>query len=104
MATEVQVRPGVEADPKALTDIYHHDVRETALTCDTVPSTPERRRPAPGRAPTPEDGPHRPLVAQDVHIVGDGAFTDGARAGRTMTAFPAPEDLVPGPGPFPRTT
>ncbi|MFD9422401.1 GNAT family N-acetyltransferase [Streptomyces sp. NPDC060054] len=45
MATEVQVRPGMEADLEALTDIYHHYVRETALTGDTVPLTPEQRRP-----------------------------------------------------------
>lgn len=30
--TEVQVRSGVEADLKALTDIYNHYVRETPIT------------------------------------------------------------------------
>ena len=34
--TEVQVRPGVEADLEALTDIYNHYVRETPITFDTA--------------------------------------------------------------------
>lgn len=51
--TETQVRPGVESDLEALTDIYDHDVRETALTFDTVPFTLDRRLPW-LRAPTPK--------------------------------------------------
>ncbi|MFD8688649.1 GNAT family N-acetyltransferase [Streptomyces sp. NPDC059651] len=62
--TEVQVRPGIEADLEPLTDIYNHYVRETALTFDTVPFTPEQR--LPWLRSHPEDGPHRLLVAQDV--------------------------------------
>ena len=42
---EVQVRPGVEDDLKALTALYNHYVRETPITFDTVPFTPEERRP-----------------------------------------------------------
>ncbi|MEU8677001.1 N-acetyltransferase family protein [Streptomyces sp. NPDC048560] len=61
--TEVQVRPGSEEDVVALTDIYNHYVRETALTFDTVPFTPEQR--LPWLRSHPEDGPHRLLVAQD---------------------------------------
>lgn len=60
---EVQVRPGIEADLAALTDIYNHYVRETAITFDTVPFTPEERRP--WLDSHPEDGPYRLLVAQD---------------------------------------
>ncbi len=68
LRTEVQVRPGVTNDVAALTDIYNHYVRETALTFDTVPFTPEQRMP--WLLSHPEDGPHRLQVAQDVRIVG----------------------------------
>ena len=61
--TEVQVRPGLEGDVVALTDIYNHYVRETALTFDTVPFTAEQR--LPWLRSHPEDGPHRLLVAQE---------------------------------------
>ncbi|MFD7294833.1 GNAT family N-acetyltransferase [Streptomyces sp. NPDC059897] len=44
-STEVQVRPGVEDDLKALTDLYNHYVRETPITFDTAVFTPEERRP-----------------------------------------------------------
>ncbi|MHB9753219.1 GNAT family N-acetyltransferase [Streptomyces sp. BYX5S] len=43
--TEVQVRPGVESDLEALTDLYNHYVRETPITFDTVVFAPEERRP-----------------------------------------------------------
>ncbi|MEV3990414.1 N-acetyltransferase family protein [Streptomyces sp. NPDC049837] len=59
---EVQVRPGTEGDLRALTDIYNHYVRETAITFDTAPFTPEERRP--WLHSHPEDGPHRLLVAR----------------------------------------
>ncbi|MBD0746440.1 GNAT family N-acetyltransferase [Streptomyces sp. CBMA152] len=62
--TEVQVRPGVEADVEALTEIYNHYVRETAITFDTVAFTPQER--LSWLRSHPEDGPHRLLVAQDV--------------------------------------
>ncbi|MEU6893344.1 N-acetyltransferase family protein [Streptomyces sp. NPDC046557] len=58
---EVQVRPGVEADLAALTEVYNHYVRETPVTFDTVAFTPEQRRP--WLHSHPEDGPHRLLVA-----------------------------------------
>ncbi|GAA2496636.1 N-acetyltransferase family protein [Streptomyces gobitricini] len=58
---EVQVRPGTEGDLRALTDIYNHYVRETAITFDTAPLTTEERRP--WLRSHPEDGPHRLLVA-----------------------------------------
>ncbi|MDA5285338.1 GNAT family N-acetyltransferase [Streptomyces sp. Isolate_45] len=57
----VQVRPGTEADLTALTELYNHYVRETAVTFDTVPFSPEQRRP--WLHSHPEDGPHRLLVA-----------------------------------------
>lgn len=63
-AREVQVRSGTEADIGPLTDIYNHYVRETAVTFDTVPFTPQER--LPWLRSHPEDGPHRLLVAQDV--------------------------------------
>ncbi|MEU8860894.1 GNAT family N-acetyltransferase [Streptomyces umbrinus] len=59
--TEVQVRPGVESDLDALTDIYNHYVRETPITFDTTTFTPVERRP--WLLSHPEDGPHRLMVA-----------------------------------------
>ncbi|MFJ4977493.1 GNAT family N-acetyltransferase [Streptomyces coeruleorubidus] len=59
--TEVQVRPGVEDDLEALTALYNHYVRETAITFDTAIFTPEERRP--WLLSHPEDGPHRLMVA-----------------------------------------
>lgn len=61
--TEVQVRPGVEEDLDALTDIYNHYVRETSITFDTAVFTPEERRP--WLLSHPVDGPHRLMVATD---------------------------------------
>jgi phosphinothricin acetyltransferase len=59
----VQVRPGVEGDLEALTDLYNHYVRETAITFDTAVFTPQERRP--WLLSHPEDGPHRLMVATD---------------------------------------
>ncbi|WP_406394451.1 GNAT family N-acetyltransferase [Streptomyces sp. NBC_00887] len=61
--TEVQVRPGTDADLEALTDLYNHYVRETALTFDTAAFTPDER--LPWLRSHPEDGPYRLLVAQE---------------------------------------
>ncbi|MEV5463510.1 N-acetyltransferase family protein [Streptomyces sp. NPDC002788] len=61
--TEVQVRPGVEADLAALTTLYNHYVRETAITFDTAIFTPEERRP--WLLSHPEDGPYRLMVAAE---------------------------------------
>lgn len=58
---EVQVRAGEEGDLPVLTDIYNHYVRETPVTFDTEPLTPEARRP--WLLSHPKDGPHRLLVA-----------------------------------------
>jgi phosphinothricin acetyltransferase len=60
--TDVQVRAGTEGDLAALTDIYNHYVRETPVTFDIAPITPDDRRP--WLLSHPEDGPHRLLVAQ----------------------------------------
>jgi phosphinothricin acetyltransferase len=60
---EVQVRPGVEADLQALTDLYNHYVRETSITFDTAVFTAQERRP--WLLSHPEDGPHRLKVAAD---------------------------------------
>ncbi|MFD7137048.1 GNAT family N-acetyltransferase [Streptomyces sp. NPDC059894] len=67
--TEVQVRPAVEEDLEALTDLYNHYVRETPITFDTVPFTPEERRP--WLLSHPEDGPHRLMVATRGALEGD---------------------------------
>jgi phosphinothricin acetyltransferase len=64
--TEVQVRPGIEGDLKALTELYNHYVTETAITFDTRIFTPEERRP--WLLSHPVDGPHRLMVA-----TGDGS-------------------------------
>ncbi|MCT9092974.1 GNAT family N-acetyltransferase [Streptomyces sp. ASQP_92] len=66
--TEVQVRAGVEADLAALTHLYNHFIRETAVTFDTDPFTTEQRRP--WLHSHPEDGPYRLLVAHDARFVG----------------------------------
>ncbi|GAA0654133.1 GNAT family N-acetyltransferase [Streptomyces thermocarboxydovorans] len=58
---EVQVRPGCEGDLPALTELYNHYVRETPITFDTAPFTPEERRP--WLLSHPIDGPHRLMVA-----------------------------------------
>ncbi|CAL9542852.1 Phosphinothricin N-acetyltransferase [Streptomyces sp. enrichment culture] len=60
---EVQVRPGVEGDLGALTDLYNHYVSETAVTFDTRVFTPRERRP--WLLSHPVDGPHRLMVATD---------------------------------------
>lgn len=59
---DVQVRAGTEDDLAALTDIYNHYIRETPITFDISPITPDERRP--WLLSHPEDGPHRLLVAQ----------------------------------------
>ncbi|MFI1362892.1 GNAT family N-acetyltransferase [Streptomyces griseochromogenes] len=61
--TEVQVRPGVEGDLDALTALYNHYVRETAITFDTAVFTAEERRP--WLLSHPEDGPYRLMVATE---------------------------------------
>ncbi|WP_225834225.1 GNAT family N-acetyltransferase [Streptomyces sp. NK08204] len=61
--TEVQVRPGVERDLEALTDLCNHYVRETSVTFDTAIFSPEERRP--WLLSHPEDGPHRLMVATE---------------------------------------
>ncbi|MGY5126260.1 N-acetyltransferase family protein [Streptomyces nigrescens] len=60
---ELQVRAGTEADLPALTDLYNHYIRETCITFDLEPLTPEQRRP--WLLSHPQDGPHRLLVAQE---------------------------------------
>ncbi|MEV6313785.1 N-acetyltransferase family protein [Streptomyces sp. NPDC051776] len=62
-SSEVQVRPGAEDDLEALTGLYNHYVRETAITFDTGPFTAEERRP--WLLSHKKDGPHRLLVAQE---------------------------------------
>ncbi|MEG8281154.1 GNAT family N-acetyltransferase [Streptomyces sp. AHA2] len=60
---ETQVRPGVEDDLEALTALYNHYVRETAITFDTAIFTPRERRP--WLLSHPEDGPYRLMVATE---------------------------------------
>lgn len=66
---EVQVRPGVESDLEALTDLYNHYVRETPITFDTAVFTPEERRP--WLLSHPEDGPYRLMVAVETGSAGN---------------------------------
>ncbi|MEH0544917.1 GNAT family N-acetyltransferase [Streptomyces sp. B21-105] len=61
--TEVQVRPGTEADLEALTSLYNHYVRETPITFDTAVFRPEERRP--WLLSHPVDGPYRLMVATE---------------------------------------
>jgi phosphinothricin acetyltransferase len=58
----VQVSPGEEDDLGALTDIYNHYIRETPITFDVTPITPDERRP--WLLSHPVDGPHRLVVAR----------------------------------------
>ncbi|WP_328769377.1 GNAT family N-acetyltransferase [Streptomyces sp. NBC_00286] len=82
--TEVLVRPGVEADLVALTDLYNHYVRETPITFDTAVFTPEERRP--WLLSHPEDGPHRLKVAVDVdHESNSAARSASLRGGGRVT-------------------
>ncbi|PHQ51166.1 GNAT family N-acetyltransferase [Streptomyces cinnamoneus] len=60
---DVQVRPGGEEDLDALTEIYNHYVRETAITFDVTPFTPEERRR--WLLSYSQDGPYRLLVARE---------------------------------------
>ncbi|MET8980552.1 N-acetyltransferase family protein [Streptomyces sp. NPDC004539] len=62
-SAEVQVRPGIEGDLAALTELYNHYVHETPITFDTAVFTVEERRP--WLLSHPEDGPYRLMVATD---------------------------------------
>lgn len=62
------VRPGHEGDLEALTDLYNHYVRETPVTFDIEPFSPEERRP--WLLSHREDGPHRLLVAREAREAG----------------------------------
>ncbi len=60
--SEVELRPARASDLPALTAIYNHYVRETAVTFDVDPFDLEARRPwLAGFAP---EGPHRLFVAE----------------------------------------
>ncbi|NLU70060.1 GNAT family N-acetyltransferase [Streptomyces sp. HNM0574] len=60
---EILVRAGNEGDLEALTSLYNHYVRETPVTFDIEPFTPEERRP--WLLSYREDGPYRLLVAEE---------------------------------------
>ncbi|MFE5816546.1 GNAT family N-acetyltransferase [Streptomyces sp. NPDC056479] len=85
--TEVQVRSGVEGDLEALTDIYNHYVRETAITFDTAVFTPEERRP--WLLSHPEDGPHRLKVAVEAGSEGNAQRILGYATSGPFRAKPA---------------
>ncbi|MER6491513.1 GNAT family N-acetyltransferase [Streptomyces griseorubiginosus] len=84
---EVQVRPGVEGDLEALTDLYNHYVRETPITFDTAAFTPEERRP--WLLSHPEDGPYRLMVATDMHATGTSQRLLGYATSSPFRAKPA---------------
>lgn len=90
--TEVQVRPGVEGDLDALTDLYNHYVRETPITFDTEVFTPEERRP--WLLSHPEDGPHRLLVAVESDPEGDSQRILGYATSSAFRPKPAYETSV----------
>ncbi|MEV0905809.1 GNAT family N-acetyltransferase [Streptomyces hokutonensis] len=85
--TEVQVRPGVESDLDALTDIYNHYVRETPITFDTAAFSPEERRP--WLLSHPEDGPYRLKVAVDGTFQGNSQRILGYATSSPYRAKPA---------------
>ncbi|MFJ9629046.1 GNAT family N-acetyltransferase [Streptomyces sp. NPDC101175] len=85
--TEVQVRPGVEDDLDALTDIYNHYVRETPITFDTAAFTPEERRS--WLLSHPEDGPYRLKVAADGIFQGNSQRILGYATSSPYRAKPA---------------
>ncbi|TCR21085.1 GNAT family N-acetyltransferase [Streptomyces sp. BK205] len=84
---EVQVRPGVEGDLGALTDLYNHYVRETPITFDTAAFTPAERRP--WLLSHPEDGPYRLMVATDMHATGTSQRLLGYATSSPFRAKPA---------------
>ena len=90
--TEVQVRPGVASDLGALTDIYNHYVRETAITFDTAVFTPEERRP--WLLSHPEDGPHRLMVAVAADSSGNSQEILGYATSSAFRPKPAYETSV----------
>jgi phosphinothricin acetyltransferase len=85
--TEVQVRPGVESDLDALTNIYNHYVRETPITFDTAVFSPEERRP--WLLSHPEDGPYRLKVAVDGTFQGNSQRILGYATSSPYRAKPA---------------
>ncbi len=60
--SDVSIRPACLEDLTALTELYNHYVRETPITFDIEPLTPERRRP--WLEQFVEPGRHRLLVAE----------------------------------------
>ncbi len=60
--SDVRIRPACLEDLEALTELYNHYVRETPITFDIEPFTPERRRP--WLEQFAEAGRHRLLVAE----------------------------------------
>ncbi len=65
---ETRIRPGHLDDLPALTEIYNHYVRETSITFDLEPFTPETRRPWFDQFG--ETGRHRLRVAEGEGILG----------------------------------
>ncbi|MCL8014002.1 GNAT family N-acetyltransferase [Streptomyces sp. AS02] len=90
--TEVQVRPGVESDLEALTDLYNHYVRETPITFDTEAFTPEERRP--WLLSHPEDGPYRLMVAVEAGLEANSQRILGYATSSAFRPKPAYETSV----------
>ncbi|MCX3058453.1 GNAT family N-acetyltransferase [Streptomyces beihaiensis] len=84
--TEVQVRPGVEGDLDALTDLYNHYVRETPITFDTSVFTAEERRP--WLLSHLQDERHPLLVAQEAKSGQSGSYGKTGRLLGYATAGP----------------
>ncbi|MFI0895921.1 GNAT family N-acetyltransferase [Streptomyces sp. NPDC020983] len=97
--TDVQVRAGTEGDLAALTDIYNHYVRETPVTFDIAPITPDERRP--WLLSHPEDGPHRLLVAQPANggqVIGYATSSPYRPKAAYVTSVETSIYLAPGAG------
>ncbi|EST33305.1 hypothetical protein N566_19500 [Streptomycetaceae bacterium MP113-05] len=78
--SEILVRAADESDLAELTHLYNHYVRETAITFDTTPFSPEQRQS--WLRSHRKDGPHRLLVARNggTHA-GDGLRLPGRLLG-----------------------
>ena len=78
--SEVLVRAAEESDLAALTHLYNHYVRQSAITFDTVPLSPEQRRP--WLLSHGKDGPYRLLVAQERGVYARGRVVGYAHSSR----------------------
>ena len=77
---DILVRAAEDSDLGALTDLYNHYVRHSAITFDTVPLSPEQRRS--WLLSHGKDGPYRLLVAQERGVHASGRILGYAHSSR----------------------